>query len=227
MNDTPRTDRDDRPYPSPEHAQHIRFEGNDCLVMHPEEYEALYEQSRQLERELAAEKDASEQLEMMANKLHEQLAAVIAERDELKNRLCNRPAVIELAASQQEVARLREELAAIRNYGKGNSVWAASKESKMADAALSSTPAPPIAALASTPAPVHSDTERLNVLEICAKALRDCEDMVKNEIMKCEFAKTSANAWPDLLTGCVSGGGIQSAIAAIDAELAQEKGQQP
>ena len=81
-----------------------------------------------------------------------------------------------------------------------------------------------VAALAATPAPVHKDTERLDVLEICAKALRDCEAMVKNEIMACEFAKTSANAWPDLLTGCVSGGGIQSAIAAIDAELARTKG---
>lgn len=119
----------------------------------------------------------------------------------------------DLSASQQEVARLREELAAIRNYGKGNSVWAASKESKMADAALSSTPSP-----------VCTDTGRLDVLEICAKALRDCEAMAKNEIMRCELAETSANAWPDLLTGCVSGGGIQSAIAAIDAALAEVKG---
>ena len=54
MSDTPRTDADDRSYPSPEHAQRIRFEGNECVVMHPEEYESLYEKSRQLERELTA-----------------------------------------------------------------------------------------------------------------------------------------------------------------------------
>jgi len=28
--------------PTPEHAQHIQFEGCDCVVMSPEEYEALY-----------------------------------------------------------------------------------------------------------------------------------------------------------------------------------------
>lgn len=38
-----------------------------------------------------------------------------------------------------------ETLTIIRDHGKVNSVWAASKESKMADAALSSTPAPFIA----------------------------------------------------------------------------------
>jgi hypothetical protein len=54
MSDTPRTDRDDRPYPLPEYTQHIQFEGCDCVVMSPEDYEALYEHARQLERELAA-----------------------------------------------------------------------------------------------------------------------------------------------------------------------------
>lgn len=49
--DTPETDAEDRPYPSPEHAQRIRFEGNECVVMYPEEYEALYEKARKLERE--------------------------------------------------------------------------------------------------------------------------------------------------------------------------------
>lgn len=51
---TPRTDRDDRPYPSPEYAQLIQFEGSTCVVMAPEDYEALYEHARQLERELIA-----------------------------------------------------------------------------------------------------------------------------------------------------------------------------
>ena len=57
MSDTPRTDADDRNYPSPEYAQRIRFEGNECVVMHPEEYESLYEKARQLERELNAAKE--------------------------------------------------------------------------------------------------------------------------------------------------------------------------
>lgn len=59
---TPETDRDARPYPSPEHAQHINFEGCDSVVMSPEEYEALYEQARKTERErnaALAERDAA------------------------------------------------------------------------------------------------------------------------------------------------------------------------
>ena len=54
MSDTPRTDAENRPYPSPEHAQRIRFEGCECVVMYPQEYEALYERARAFERELAA-----------------------------------------------------------------------------------------------------------------------------------------------------------------------------
>jgi len=52
MTPTPRTDADDRQYPLPEHAQRIQFEGCECVVMAPEDYEALYEHARQLEREL-------------------------------------------------------------------------------------------------------------------------------------------------------------------------------
>ncbi len=48
---TPETDADTRPYPLPEYAQRIRFEGNECVVVCPEEYEALYEKARKLERE--------------------------------------------------------------------------------------------------------------------------------------------------------------------------------
>ncbi len=57
MSDTPMVDADDRNYPSPEYAQRIRFEGNECVVMYPEEYESLYEKARQLERELNAASD--------------------------------------------------------------------------------------------------------------------------------------------------------------------------
>ncbi len=46
---TPIVDSDKRLYPSPEYAQRIRFEGNECVVMAPEEYEALYELARRLE----------------------------------------------------------------------------------------------------------------------------------------------------------------------------------
>lgn len=108
----------------------------------------------------------------IATPTKEQLLHVIGDQ-----RLCT--AQSELSASQQEAERLREELAimtedrdsetrwakkyfddwqaaiaalvAIREHGKGNSVWAASKESKMADAAISSAPAP-----------VRTDAERLN-----------------------------------------------------------------
>ena len=106
----------------------------------------------------------------IATPTKEQLLHVIGDQ-----RLCT--AQSELSASQQEAERLREELAimtedrdsetrwakkyfddwqaaiaalvAIREHGKGNSVWASSKESKMAEDALSETPAP-----------VRTDTER-------------------------------------------------------------------
>lgn len=40
-------------WPTPKHAQEIVFEGRGCVVMAPEEYEALYESHAKLERELA------------------------------------------------------------------------------------------------------------------------------------------------------------------------------
>lgn len=52
MSDTPRTDNEE--WPAPKYAQEIVFEGCRCVVMAPEEYEALYEHARTLERELAA-----------------------------------------------------------------------------------------------------------------------------------------------------------------------------
>lgn len=51
--DTPRTDADCRQYPSPEYAQRIIFEGCECVVLAPEDYESLYEHARTLERELS------------------------------------------------------------------------------------------------------------------------------------------------------------------------------
>lgn len=120
VSDTPRTDRDDRPYPSLEHAQHIRFEGNDCVVMHPEEYEALYEQSRQLERELAAvTADLKFRRELGALQQQE-YDKVTAERDALLRKSAERGVIYdynkikaEREAAQQEARRLRESLDAI------------------------------------------------------------------------------------------------------------------
>jgi len=55
---TPETDSDSRPYPLPEHAQRIRFEGCECVVMAPEDYEALYAHARNLERQRDALREA-------------------------------------------------------------------------------------------------------------------------------------------------------------------------
>lgn len=48
---TPRTESGE--WPTPEYAQRIMFEGCDSVVMAPEDYEALYELARTLERENA------------------------------------------------------------------------------------------------------------------------------------------------------------------------------
>lgn len=59
-------------------------------------------------------------------------------------------------------------------------------------------------------------------LALCRDALKEAHDaldaarmMVENEIGCCEIERVSANAWPDLLDGRVSGGGIKSAISAV------------
>lgn len=39
-------------WPTPEHAQHIQFEGCDCVVMSPESYEGLYNLCRAYEQRL-------------------------------------------------------------------------------------------------------------------------------------------------------------------------------
>lgn len=48
----PRVDTDGREYPHPDHAQIIQFEGCDCVVMSPEDYQSLWDVACQLEREL-------------------------------------------------------------------------------------------------------------------------------------------------------------------------------
>lgn len=55
--ETPETDRDDRQYPLPEYTQRIQFEGSECVVIGPEDYEALYEHARALERKLSMCRD--------------------------------------------------------------------------------------------------------------------------------------------------------------------------
>ena len=48
--DTPRTNAC-QGWPHPHHVEHIRFEGCDVLAVAPEDYEALFEHARTLERE--------------------------------------------------------------------------------------------------------------------------------------------------------------------------------
>jgi len=76
-------------WPTPEHAQHIQFEGCDCVVMSPEEYEELYRYSERLGRDLAA---AKEELALLKNPTLPMLKA-----------LCGEPLL--LAASQEHIAR--------------------------------------------------------------------------------------------------------------------------
>ena len=59
--------------------------------------------------------------------------------------------------------------------------------------------------------------ELLGCAEVMADALRSARSVIKNEIIGCELSGRQTNAFPDLLTGCVSGGGIEAALAAFDA----------
>ena len=47
-----------------------------------------------------------------------------------------------------------------------------------------------------------------------AEALESCRANVEHEIRRRELLKQSTDQWPDVLTGCVSGGGINAAITA-------------
>lgn len=62
----------------------------------------------------------------------------------------------------------------------------------------------------------YVDSEQHNAmarkLAKCREALESCRLMVINEIECCKLSGRSANAWPDLLTGCVSGGGIEQIL---------------
>lgn len=68
------------------------------------------------------------------------------------------------------------------------------------------------------PAP-SSHAELRNAAEAARAALEMCRLMVENEISGLELSGRQLNAWPDLLTGCVSGGGINSALAQLGAVL--------
>lgn len=103
-----------------------------------------------LQNRLSAEEAGADNLLKQCDELRAQLAAITAERDEVKQKLCNRPAVIELAASQQEVARLRDALQkAMDEYDKGGKCWHSCEIAGAMRAALSATPDP-----------VCTDTER-------------------------------------------------------------------
>lgn len=58
MSDTPRTDaplsETSEDWPRPQYAQEISFEGRGCVVMAPEEYEALFNYAQKLECDLAS-----------------------------------------------------------------------------------------------------------------------------------------------------------------------------
>lgn len=57
--------------------------------------------------------------------------------------------------------------------------------------------------------------ERDAAIKVAWQALEISRLMVRNEMMCCEVANVHPGAWPDLLTGCVSGGGIEAALAAL------------
>lgn len=88
MSDTPRTDEAEL-WGAPQYAEHITFEGCDCVVMPPEEYEALFEHARTLKRELAAvtaERDAlradARRYQWLRDKAPEKWATWADERDQ-------------------------------------------------------------------------------------------------------------------------------------------------
>lgn len=54
-----------------------------------------------------------------------------------------------------------------------------------------------------------------DALKMAHAALDASRMMVENEIGCCEIAGRGANAWPDLLDGRVSGGGIKPALSTV------------
>ena len=59
-------------------------------------------------------------------------------------------------------------------------------------------------------------TSHKAALEKAGVALESCRMVVQNKINVCEALKLHTEVWPDLLTGCVSGGGIMEALNAIN-----------
>lgn len=54
------------------------------------------------------------------------------------------------------------------------------------------------------------------VRELALDALKMVALNIRNELVSREVAGRSANQWPDVLNGCVSGGGVEVAIEALE-----------
>lgn len=119
MSKTPDTDSEDRGYPSPEHAQRIQFEGCECVVMSPEEYESLYGRARQLEIaliELRAWKESSLAVEREwdAQAIAESLGATLGQS-------CRQVVATEVPRLLQRVKDLEGELK--KSKSRWNGFW--------------------------------------------------------------------------------------------------------
>lgn len=59
---------------------------------------------------------------------------------------------------------------------------------------------------------------------VALDALRMVAANIRNELVSREVAGRSANQWPDVLNGCVSGGGVEEAIRVLEkAGVGEEK----
>lgn len=54
------------------------------------------------------------------------------------------------------------------------------------------------------------------IRELALDTLKMVASNIRNELVSREVAGRSANQWPDVLNGCVSGGGVEAAIEAIE-----------
>lgn len=54
------------------------------------------------------------------------------------------------------------------------------------------------------------------VRELALDTLKMVASNIRNELVSREIAGRSANQWPDVLNGCVSGGGVEAAIKALE-----------
>jgi len=55
-----------------------------------------------------------------------------------------------------------------------------------------------------------------DVLDLALDTLKMVASNVRNELVSREVAGRSVNQWPDVLNGCVSGGGVEAAIEALE-----------